>query len=116
MNETDAEARRDQGGTDSERVLRAKYLDYCSARVADALLSLSPDEMYVLAKGAASSSEMTEPLSFSAMVDLTTKRIYENLALPTYEEWVQAYREDPEQFESYLLGFWESESSRGPNH
>ncbi len=36
-----------------EKVLRAKYLDYCSAQVADILLLLSPDEMYVLAQDAA---------------------------------------------------------------
>ena len=36
-----------------EEVLRAKYLDYCSAQVADILLLLSPDEMFVLAQDAA---------------------------------------------------------------
>lgn len=34
-----------------ERVLRAKYLDWCSARVADHFLRLSPDEIYELAYG-----------------------------------------------------------------
>jgi|GEM_PF-192637 len=32
-----------------ERVLRAKYLDWCSAKVADRFLRLSPDEIYELA-------------------------------------------------------------------
>lgn len=38
---------RDPAG--DERVLRAKYLDWCSARVADHFLRLSPDEIYELA-------------------------------------------------------------------
>jgi hypothetical protein len=35
-----------------ERVLRAKYFDWCSARVADRFLRLSPDEIYELAQQA----------------------------------------------------------------
>ena len=37
-------------GDGAERVLRAKYLDYCSSQVAERLLLLSPDEIYVLAQ------------------------------------------------------------------
>lgn len=33
----------------AERVLRAKYLDWCSAKVADRFLALTPDEIYELA-------------------------------------------------------------------
>ncbi len=32
-----------------ERILRAKYLDWCSARVADRFLALTPDQIYDLA-------------------------------------------------------------------
>ncbi len=32
-----------------ERILRAKYLDWCSARVADRFLELTPDQIYELA-------------------------------------------------------------------
>jgi len=32
------------------RVLHAKYLDWCSARLADQFLALSPDEIYELAQ------------------------------------------------------------------
>ena len=39
-------------GAEPEEVLRAKYLDFCSAQVADILLLLSPDEMFVLAQDA----------------------------------------------------------------
>ena len=36
---------------DEDPVLRAKYRDYCSAKVADAVLSLPPTEVYKLARG-----------------------------------------------------------------
>jgi len=32
-----------------DRILRAKYLDWCSAQVADRFLKLTPDEIYQLA-------------------------------------------------------------------
>ena len=42
-------------GTDKEqRVLRAKYLDWCSARIAERFLALTPDEIYQLAETASS--------------------------------------------------------------
>ncbi len=41
------------GPKNSERILRAKYLDWCSARVADSFLALTPDEIYQLAETAA---------------------------------------------------------------
>ena len=40
------------GPDNSERILRAKYLDWCSARVADRFLALTPDEIYELAERA----------------------------------------------------------------
>lgn len=40
------------GPNNSERILRAKYLDWCSARVADSFLALTPDEIYQLAEAA----------------------------------------------------------------
>ena len=38
------------GSDTSERILRAKYLDWCSARVAESFLALTPDEIYELAE------------------------------------------------------------------
>lgn len=34
---------------EGERILRAKYLDWCSAKVADYFLGLTPDQIYELA-------------------------------------------------------------------
>jgi hypothetical protein len=38
------------GPNNSGRILRAKYLDWCSARVAESFLALTPDEIYQLAE------------------------------------------------------------------
>ena len=38
-----------KGSKESLKVLRAKYHDYCSAQVADLLVYMSPDEIYLLA-------------------------------------------------------------------
>lgn len=97
-----------------ESVLRAKYLDYCSARVADVLLRLTADEMYLLAQDAARDSGLqdTSDLSYEQIVQLATERLSRRLSIPPFETWVEAYREDPRHFEEELLGLWESEPSR----
>ena len=60
---------------EADSVLRAKYLDYCSARIAEHLLSLSPDEIYLLAEEARGAEESRgEPL-YEHMVRLATARI-----------------------------------------
>lgn len=38
-----------KGDPAEDRVLRAKYLDWCSARIADRFLELTPDQIYELA-------------------------------------------------------------------
>lgn len=40
------------GSNSEDAVLRAKYLDWCSARIAERFLALSPDEIYQLAEQA----------------------------------------------------------------
>ena len=102
----------DSRGAEPEDVLRAKYLDYCSAKVADILLLLSPDEMFVLAQDAAREAGVTGDLSYGQTVDLATELVSRKLALPPFEVWVRDYRADPSRYEEYLMGLWESE---GPN-
>lgn len=96
-------------GREPEEVLRAKYLDYCSAQVADLLLLLSPDEIYVLARDAARDAESTDDLSYEGIVRLATRRISSKMVLPPYDVWVEDYRSHPDYYDRYLLGFWESE-------
>jgi hypothetical protein len=96
-------------GAEPEAVLRAKYLDYCSAQVAEILLLLSPDEMYVLAQDAAREAGVSGSMGYDQIVKLATGRVSRKLALPPFEVWARNYRADPGRYEEYLLGLWESE-------
>jgi len=92
-------------------VLRAKYLDYCSARVAEVLVGLSADEMYVLAQEVAKESRVDpqDTFSYDEIVRLATWRLSETIPLPTLQEFEEAYRDDPERFDREMLGFWKAE-------
>jgi len=96
-------------GAEPEGVLRAKYLDYCSARVADILLLLSPDEMFVLAQDAAREAGVSGGMGYGEMVGLATGRVSRKLALPPFEVWIRDYEANPDRYEEYLMGLWESE-------
>ena len=102
-------------GTEPEKILRAKYLDYCSAQVADILLLLTPDEMFVLAQDAARESGHVGDLGYEEIVTLATERVSKKLALPAFEAWALAYQENPERYDQYLMGFWESEVTTLPD-
>ncbi len=92
-----------------ESVLRAKYRDYCSARLADELLSLSPDEMYSLAETEARAAGQDVPASYNEAVRFATQNIRSRLALPEFEAWVEEYKSDPGQFDGHLMRLWQSE-------
>jgi hypothetical protein len=96
-------------GKEAERILKAKYLDYCSAQVADILLLLTPDEMFVLAQDAARDSGRTEDLGYEETVTLATERVARKLALPPFDAWAMDYQDNPDRYDQYLMGFWESE-------
>ena len=127
------------GQETSERILRAKYLDWCSARVAERFLALTPDEIYELAEAATHGQPMAEPVAalsaffapehemawkhgldpntatsdaepFRALVAKVTEVLAERIALPTFEEWSAAYQESPQDFDNDLLGFWREEA------
>lgn len=94
---------------DGDDVLRAKYRDYCSARVADAVLSLDPEEIYALAETEARSAKGVAPASYNDAIRYATARIREQLDLPEFDDWAGQYLERPERFDPYLLGLWKSE-------
>jgi len=104
------------GDPEVGRVLRAKYLDWCSARLADRFLRLTPDEIYELAQRAEAESESAHgttgeravgtELSYRAVVERVTEALASRIQLPTYEEWLAAYTEAPERFDEELLGLW----------
>lgn len=113
----------DQSG---ERTLRAKYLDWCSARLAERFLDLSPEQIYDLARpsptGSAEAPEdgaavATLPPatdeSYRALVQRVTDALLERTPLPTYEQWAAAYEETPERFDAELLGFWKEVAEEG---
>lgn len=106
---SEAEMTPDRPRGEPQDILRAKYLDFCSAQVADILLLLSADEMYVLAQDAARESEASKDLSLSyeEIVHLATQRVSRKLALPPFHVWVEDYLENPEKYEQQMLGLWE---------
>jgi hypothetical protein len=91
-------------------VLLAKYLDYCSARISEVFLSLSDEQTYKIMEQAAREANLAVgALSFQTMMQLVTRTLRRDVPLPRFEEWAESYRSDPEQYEPYLLGLWESE-------
>lgn len=96
-----------------DRVLRAKYDDYCSGRVADVLLSLSPEEVYALAEAEARTANQIAPSSHDEAVRLATRKIRDRLKLPRYRDWAKEYRRDPTRFDPHLMGLWKSEAEDG---
>jgi hypothetical protein len=103
----------DAGGKGSEeplKVLRAKYLDYCSAQVADLLVYLSPDEIYLLAHRAYREEGGAGDITYVEMVRVATDWLSRRIALPPFDVWLEDYRAHPEQHEEYFMGLWESEA------
>jgi hypothetical protein len=112
----------DQSG---DRTRRAKYLDWCSARLAERFLDLSPEQIYELARPNDPAARSPEadlgnsrlPLptheSYRSLVQRVTDVLLERTPLPTYEQWSAAYDEAPERFDVELLGFWK-EAVEGP--
>ncbi len=99
----------------AERVLRAKYLDYCSSQIAGHLVLLSPDEIYVLAQEAHRVGGQKSEPSYEQMVRLATEGVAHRLSLPTFEQWADEYKRDPARYDDQLLGLWESELDQVPD-
>ncbi|HUP89358.1 MAG TPA: hypothetical protein VM100_08410 [Longimicrobiales bacterium] len=55
-------------GSEGGGVLRAKYLDWCSAKIAERFLALSPDEIYQLAERATHG----QPISAGPLASLSS--------------------------------------------
>jgi hypothetical protein len=86
-----------------DEALVARYHEFCATRLTDALLSLSPDEIFLLSQG--EFQDETVP-SWDERVRRATIRLARRLPLPSLDEFAEAYREDPQRFEAESLGLW----------
>ena len=97
------------GADEPLHTLRAKYHDYCSAQVADLLVYMSPDEIYLLAHRAYREEGGDGDVSYVEMVRVATDWLSKRIKLPPFEVWLEDYRANPERYEEYFMGLWESE-------
>lgn len=97
-----------------EELLRAKYLDYCSAQLAGILLLLSPDRIYQVAQRGASSEGLdVTSLAYDELVQVATREISRVIPLPPFRVWVEDYKRNPEIYDEHLLGLWEEREGVG---
>ena len=101
------------GSDEPLHILRAKYHDYCSAQVADLLVYMSPDEIYVLAHRAMREEGDSDDVSYAEMVRVATDWLSRRVALPPFDVWAEDYRRNPDRYEEYFMGLWESETEGG---
>ncbi len=92
---------------DFDPVLKAKYVEFCSAQLTEIFLSLSDERIYDLVEEAAREEDL-EPgsLGFGAMVRLVTRRLRSSVPLPDFGTWIKDYEADPERYDRYLMGLW----------
>ena len=112
-----------RAGDDDLSVLRSKYHDWCSARVADRFVELSPEEIYQLAHAAGGDGERgrgeasasigagafsLEDPGYTELVRRVTEALATTMELPAFDEWAESYRRDPTRYDKEMLGFWRS--------
>ncbi len=98
-----------QAEREPEEVLRAKYLDYCSARLCDLFLELEEEHVFALARAAEARAGVSHrALNFRDIADLLVEQLLGDLALPAFETWAEDYQRHPEEYDPYLLGLWQS--------
>lgn len=86
--------------------------------MADHFLALSPDEIFELAERSGRDEGGTPGLrlaeadlaSYRSVVERVTEVLTRQLELPTFEDWLELYRSDPESVEARLLGLWRERS------
>lgn len=104
------DSRQSQASEENISILRAKYLDYCSAQLADLLLYLSPDEIFVLAeKVSRSRTDEPVPRGYAHIVEVATEWLSQRVSLPPFEVWAEDYAAHPERYEAYFMGLWKSD-------
>ncbi|HEX2190791.1 MAG TPA: hypothetical protein VHG51_17920 [Longimicrobiaceae bacterium] len=94
--------------------LRTRYTDWCSARIAEHLLALSPEEVFLLSERGVPSDAAPTPNPASGSFSLPSRysraersiqAAHAELGLPTFEDWKAEYARDPARFDADILGF-----------
>lgn len=99
-----------------DEVLHAKYLDYCSARICDVFMELEEERVFELARTAEREAGLDHgSLSFRTIAELLVEKMSGEVALPGFDEWAAAYREDPERYDQHLLGLWKDSVQPAPS-
>jgi hypothetical protein len=109
LNEEPEGRQRDESdsGPPSESELRAKYLEYCSARISEVFMSLSDERTYQFLEEAASEAGLDlASLGFQEKMRIVSAKLRDSIPLPAFAEWAAEYREHPERFEPILIGLW----------
>lgn len=78
-----------------------RYVDWCSAKVSEHLLALSPEELWFRAHGREAGSAQ-HPASFSEIVQALSHQVFLELKLPDFGAWRTQYEQDPRPFEDDL--------------
>lgn len=101
--------------------LRLRYLDWCSAKVAERFQELSVDEVWERAQqslGTApplgESSSLPASPGYLDLVRELSIQLADELGLPSFQEWTEAYSRDPEPFEREIIGFGASRTLQEP--
>lgn len=109
MSEEPEGLQRDESDTEppSESELRAKYLEYCSARISEVFMSLSDERTYQFLEEAASEAGLDlASLGFQEKMRIVSAKLRDSIPLPAFAEWAAEYLEYPERFEPILIGLW----------
>lgn len=94
--------------------LRTRYTDWCSARIAEHLMGLSPEEVFLLSERGTRSDATPTPDEASGSFALhsrysraeqSIRAAYQELGLPAFEDWLAAYEASPARFDADILGF-----------
>lgn len=112
----------------SDGDLRLRYLDWCSAKVAERFQALSLDEIWERAQQAERS---LRPASDAAIPDvrlaapgspgyldlvrLLSVQLADELGLPPFSEWSAEYRRDPQAFHRDMIGFGSRPAAEEPS-
>jgi hypothetical protein len=80
------------------------YVDWCSARVAERFLSLSPDEVWQRAEALGVTAARTDGLAVQIeMARSLATELARELGLPPFAEWCATHARDPSPYDRDLL-------------